>query len=114
MVSGASTCSNNRAISLEWLLPPIMLKTRLYVECPSCHMQYLRKDFGLTYSNGAYIENVAGCPDWQRLICPCQPENPYRFKLNERTRLHVFRADESEQTHFSLGTLKLRPSSIKS
>ena len=28
-------------------------KTRLYVECPNCNMQYMLKDFGLTYSNGA-------------------------------------------------------------
>ncbi len=88
-----------------------MLETRLYVEYPSCGMQYLRKDFGLTYSNGAYIENLAGCPDWQRLVCPCQPKKPYRFKLSERTRLHVFRADEGEQTHFSLKTLKSQTSS---
>ena len=74
-----------------------MLETRLYVEYPSCGMQYLRKDFGLTYSNGAYIENLAGCPDGQQLVCPCQPKKPYRFKLSERTRLHVFRADEGER-----------------
>jgi hypothetical protein len=79
-----------------------MLKTRLYVDCPHCHMQYLMKDFGLTYSNGAYIENVAGSPEWQRLTCPCEPQNPYKFKLKERTRLHVFQENESEQTHFSL------------
>jgi hypothetical protein len=79
-----------------------MLKTRLYVECPSCHMQYLMKDFGLVYSNGAYIENVAGSPEWQRLICPCQPTKPHRFKLKERTRLHMFQENENEQTHFSL------------
>ena len=83
-----------------------MLKTRLYVECPYCHMQYLMKDFGLTYSNGAYIENVAGSPEWQRLICPCQPQNPHKFKLKERTRLHVFQESDSEQTHFSLRPVK--------
>jgi hypothetical protein len=43
-----------------------MSKTRLYVECPTCHMQYLLKEIALTYSNGAYIENVAGAPEWQR------------------------------------------------
>jgi len=69
-------------------------------------MQYLMKDFGLVYSNGAYIENVAGAPEWQRLICPCQPGNPYKFKLKERTRLHVFQENEREQTHFSLKPLK--------
>lgn len=78
----------------------LMLKTRLYVECPNCHMQYLMKDFGLTYSNGAYIENVAGAPEWQRLLCPCRPQNPHKFKLCETTRLHMFAIDESERTHF--------------
>ena len=83
-----------------------MLKTRLYVDCPDCHMQYLMKDFGLTYSNGAYIENVAGSPELQRLICPCQPGNSFQFKLKERTRLHVFQENESEKTHFSLRPVK--------
>jgi hypothetical protein len=78
----------------------LMLKTRLYVECPNCQMQYLMKDFGLTYSNGAYIENVAGAPEWQRLLCPCRPQNPHKFKLCETTRLHMFSVDESERTHF--------------
>ncbi len=79
-----------------------MLKTRLYVECPNCRVQYLMKDFGLAYSNGAYIENVAGSPEWQRLICPCRPREPHKFKLKEKTRLHVFDENDSEQTHFSL------------
>ena len=85
-----------------------MPRTRLYVECPSCRMQYLVKDFSLTYSNGAYIENVAGSPEWQRLICPCQPRNPYRFKLKEKARIHVFVDDEpeSERTHFPLHATK--------
>jgi predicted Zn finger-like uncharacterized protein len=39
-----------------------MPRTRLYVECPSCHMQYMVKDFSLTYSNGAYIENRCRFP----------------------------------------------------
>lgn len=76
-----------------------MPKTRLYVECPNCHMQYLMKEFGLTYSNGAYIENLAGQPDWQRLFCPCQPE-PHKFKLSETQRLRVFSSDENEKTHY--------------
>jgi len=63
-------------------------------------MQYLMKDFALTYSNGAYIENVAGAPEWQRLLCPCRPQNPHKFKLCETTRLHMFAIDESERTHF--------------
>ena len=77
-----------------------MPKTRLYIECPHCHMQYLVKDFALTYSNGAYIEDVAGAPEWQRLLCPCQPGIPHKFKLRETTRLHVFLENESERTHF--------------
>jgi hypothetical protein len=83
-----------------------MPKTRLYVECPKCHMQYLVKDFALTYSNGAYIEDVAGSPEWQRLICPCRPHEPHKFKLKERARLHVFQENESEQTHFFLKAAK--------
>jgi hypothetical protein len=69
-------------------------------------MQYLVKDFSLTYSNGAYIENVAGSPEWQRLFCPCQPRNPYTFKLKEKARVHVLNEPESEQTHFSLKATK--------
>ena len=91
-----------------------MLKTRLYVECPACHIQYLMKDFGLTYSNGAYIENVAGSPEWQRLICPCQSQNPYKFKLRERTRLHIFPNNDCEQTHFSLKPIKAMPGFLDS
>ena len=83
-----------------------MPRTHLYVECPNCRMQYLMKDFGLTYSNGAYIENVAGSSEWQCLICPCRPHNPHKFKLKERMRLHVFQDHESEQTHFLLEATK--------
>jgi hypothetical protein len=77
-----------------------MSKTRLYIECPTCHTQYLIKKDALTYSNNAYIENVAGAPEWQRLVCPCQPDDPYKFKFSEITRLKVFSRDESERTHF--------------
>ncbi len=63
-------------------------------ECPSCRMQYLVKEFSLPYSNGAYIEDVAGSPEWQRLFGPCQPRNPYKFKLKEKARVHVL--DEPE------------------
>lgn len=77
-----------------------MSTTRLYVECPNCHTQYLIKKGALTYSSGAHIENVAGAPEWQRLLCPCRPGNPYQFKLSETTRLQVFSNDESERTHF--------------
>jgi hypothetical protein len=88
-----------------------IMRTRLYVECPKCHMQYLLKDFGLTYSNGAYIENVAGPDEWQRLICPCQPYEPHKFKLKEKARLHVSQENEAEQTHFSLRPVRaLTPS----
>jgi hypothetical protein len=82
------------------------MKTHLYVECPNCHMHYLMKDFALTYSNAAYIENIVNEPEWQRLICPCQPHIPYKFKLKERTRLYVFQDNETEQTHFSLKPMK--------
>jgi hypothetical protein len=77
-----------------------MSKTRFYVECPNCHTRYLIKKGGLTYSNGASIENVAGAPEWQRLLCRCREGNPYKFKLSETIRLQVFSNDESERTHF--------------
>jgi hypothetical protein len=65
-------------------------------------MQYMVKDFSLTYSNGAYIEGEAETAEWQVLICPCRPGERYKFKLKERARLHVFSEDESECTHYSL------------
>ena len=65
-------------------------------------MQYMMKDFGLTYSNGAYIENVTGESEWQRLVCPCQPKTPHRFKLKETARLRVLSDNEAEQTHYQL------------
>ena len=77
-----------------------MSKTRLYVQCPNCRTHYLIKKGELTYSSGAYIENVAGAPEWQRLLCPCRPEEPYKFKLSEATRLQVLSSDEDEHTHF--------------
>lgn len=77
-----------------------MSKTRLYIECPNCNTQYLIKECVLSYGNGAYIEDVAGMPEWQRLLCPCRPDTPYRFKLSERMRLHVFSDDEKESTRF--------------
>jgi hypothetical protein len=64
-------------------------------------MQYLLKKGALYYSNGAYIENVAGAPEWQRLLCPCRPGMPHKFKLSETTRLQIFSDDEHERTHFS-------------
>jgi hypothetical protein len=86
-----------------------MSKTRLYVECPHCQRHYLIKKGALAYSNGAYIENVAGAPEWQRLLCPCRPDSPHKFKLSETMRLHVFANDESERTQFV--KLKTKPSS---
>jgi len=79
-----------------------MSKTRLYIECPNCHTQYLLKDFKLTYGNGAYLENVSDSIEWQRLFCPCRPQDPYQFKVRERARIHVFPENEAERTHFSL------------
>jgi hypothetical protein len=77
-----------------------MSKTGLYVKCPNCHRHYLTKKSALKYSNGAYIENVTGAPEWQRLLCPARPSHPYKFKLSEATRLQVFSNDEHERTHF--------------
>jgi hypothetical protein len=65
-------------------------------------MQYMVKDFGLTYSNGAFIENVGDTRERQRLVCPCSPRIPYEFKLREKARLHVFSESEAEKTHYSL------------
>ena len=79
-----------------------MSKTRLYVECPHCRMQYMVKDFGLTYSNGAFIEHAGENGERQRLFCPCSPRIPYEFKLREKARLHVFSESEAEKTHYSL------------
>src|ERR1700727_2328773 len=90
--------------SRSYVLPPgpidSMPKTHLYVECPNCYMQYLVSGMALCYSNGAYIENVAGAPGWQRLLCPCRPDTPYKFKLSETMRLRVFSASDNEHTHF--------------
>jgi hypothetical protein len=78
-----------------------MSTTRLYFQCPYCHMHYLLKKGAMYYSNGAYIEKVAGAPEWQRLLCPCRPGIPHKFKLSETTRLHLFVDEEQERTHFS-------------
>lgn len=72
-------------------------------------MQYMVKDFNLTYSNGAYIENTADSVEWQKLVCPCRPKEPFRIKLRERARLHVFPENEAERTHFSLTPRKWAP-----
>ncbi|HEX4485518.1 MAG TPA: hypothetical protein VH088_04585 [Terriglobales bacterium] len=77
-----------------------MPTTRLFIECPHCHQQYRLKKGPLTYSNGAYIENVAGAPEWQRLLCTCRPNEPYKFRLTEKTRVQVVSDEDSERTHF--------------
>jgi hypothetical protein len=61
-----------------------MPTTRLFIECPNCHTQYLIKDQTLRYSNGAHIQNVADAPEWQQFICPCRSDTPYRFKMADR------------------------------
>ena len=60
------------------------------------------KDFGLTYGNGAHIEDTNDSAEFQRLVCPCNPREPYKFKLRERARIHVFSESDPERTHFSL------------
>jgi hypothetical protein len=52
------------------------------------------------HSNGAYVENVAGAPEWQRLLCPCRPNKPYKFRLTEKTRVQLVSHDDSQLTHF--------------
>jgi len=69
-------------------------------------MQYMVKEFALTYSNGAHIENVADSEELQQLVCPCQPNQPFTFKLKERARIRMFAEDEAEQTHFPLPARK--------
>jgi hypothetical protein len=77
-----------------------MSTTRPYVECLNCQRHYFIKKGGLTYSNGVCIENVAGAPEWQRLLCPCRLDRPHKFKLSETVRLHVIADDENERTQF--------------
>jgi hypothetical protein len=77
-----------------------MPTTRLFVECPKCRQRYLVKGGLSKYSNGAYIEKVAGAPEWQRLLCSCSPNEPYRFRLGEKTRVQVVSDEDSERTHF--------------
>jgi CheY-like chemotaxis protein len=54
---------------------PVRFQDHIYAQnapvCRMLHMQYLVNEIALTYGNGAYIENVAGAPEWQRLLCPC-------------------------------------------
>lgn len=83
------------------------MPTRLLIECPVCHRKYVLKSQS-SYSNGASIENVAGASEWQRLICPCSPNEPYKFQLTEKTRVQLVADDDSERTHF-LPTKKPKP-----
>jgi hypothetical protein len=77
-----------------------MSTTRLFIECPTCHQKYLAKEGLSKYSNGAFIEKVAGAPEWRRLLCPCRPNAPYKFRLGEKRRVQVLSDEDSEQTHF--------------
>ena len=77
-----------------------MSTTRLFIECPNCHQKYLVKDGLFNYSNGASIEKVAGAPEFRRLLCPCRPNQPYKFRLAEKTRVLLVSDENSERTHF--------------
>jgi hypothetical protein len=77
-----------------------MSTTRLFIECPTCHQKYLVKKELFTYSNGAFIEKVAGAPEWRRLLCPCRPNAQYKFRLEEKTRVQVLSDEDSDLTHF--------------
>jgi hypothetical protein len=77
-----------------------MSPTRLFIECPNCHQKYLVKYGLFKYGNGAYIEKVAGAPEFRRLLCPCRPNQPYNFQLAEKTRVHLVSDEDSERTRF--------------
>jgi len=77
-----------------------MSTTRLFVECPNCHQKYLVKYGLFRYGNGAYIEKVAGAPEFRRLLCPCRPNQPYKFNLTEKTRVLLVSDEDSERTRF--------------
>jgi hypothetical protein len=64
-------------------------KTRLYVECPNCHMQYMVKDFELTCSNGAHIEARLGRPNKHRR--QKSPNFPRSQGLFRRERMYFAR-----------------------
>src|SRR6266576_556019 len=63
-----------------------MPTTRLFVECPNCHAQYLIKGLR-TYSNGAIIENVAGTPATAYLSLPTR--RTVQVQIERKIRLHV-------------------------
>jgi hypothetical protein len=77
-----------------------MSPTRLFIECPNCHQKYSLKEGLSNYGNGASIEKVAGAPEFRRLLCPCRPNQPYKFKLSEKTRVLVVSDEDSERTRF--------------
>ena len=77
-----------------------MSTTRLFIECPNCHQKYLVKYGVFRYGNGAYIEKVAGAPEFRRLLCPCRPNAPYKFKLAEKLRVLLVSDEDSERTRF--------------
>jgi DNA-directed RNA polymerase subunit RPC12/RpoP len=83
MARAPALCSNQKVEQRKPFIiaATAMSKTRLYIECPRCSMQYMVKDFSLTYSNGAYIEDSTDTPQSQVLICPCRPGERYKFKL---------------------------------
>jgi len=77
-----------------------MSTTRLFIECPNCHEKYVVRYGLFRYGNGAYIEKVAGAPEFRRLLCPCRPNQPYKFQLAEKTRVLLVSDDDSERTRF--------------
>jgi hypothetical protein len=58
-----------------------MPTTRLFIECPHGHQQYILKKAPLTSSNAAYIENVAGAPSGSAFSVLAVPTNPTGFGL---------------------------------
>ena len=66
------------------------------------------KDGPLKYGNGAYIEKVAGTVEMHRLLCPCTPHEPYKFKLSERVRVQVVSDEDSDRTRLSVNPRKSR------
>jgi hypothetical protein len=83
-----------------------MSTTRLFIECPNCHQKYSVKEGLSRYSNGAYIEKVAGGADMGRLLCPCRPDEPFKFRLAEKTRVLLVSDEDSERTRFLPGKPK--------
>lgn len=76
------------------------MPTRLFIQCPRCKVRYSLRQTPARYSNGTSIENVAGAPEWRRLICHCSPDEPYKFHLGEKTRVQLLSEEDAERTHF--------------